>query len=146
VNLASVFTPVLAPLLKSQAFCRLVTGASIIHVGLVTLGVPSWPCPIRHGLGIPCPGCGLTRSLKALILGDWHQYIVIHAFSPLVAVVLGLMGYASIAPVAHRRWVVRHCARLEQKTGVSFWIIALFIAYWLIRFLFFREAFYHLVL
>jgi Protein of unknown function (DUF2752) len=121
-------------------------GASAIHVGLLILGLPSWACPIRYGLGIPCPGCGLTRSLKALVLGDWHQAVVVHAFSPLVAVVLGLMGYVSVAPTAHRRWVVQHCAQIEQRTGLSFLVIALFLAYWLARFLFFRKAFYHLVL
>jgi hypothetical protein len=142
VNIASVFTP----LLKNQAFCRIVTGAAVIHLGLATLGLPSWACPIRHGLGIPCPGCGLTRALKALILGDWHQAIAIHAFSPLAVAVLGLMGYVALAPATHRRWIVQYCGQIEQKTGVSFFVIAVFLAYWLIRFLFFRKTFYYLVL
>jgi hypothetical protein len=81
-----------------------------------------------------------------LVLGDWHQAIVIHAFAPLAAVVLGLIGYVSLVPAAHRRWVVKICGQIEQKTGVSFFVITLFLTYWLMRFLFFRKAFYHLVL
>jgi hypothetical protein len=72
--------------------------------------------------------------------------MVIHAFSPVAVAVLGLIGYVSVAPAAHRRWLVQHCGQIEQKTGLSFFVIVLFVAYWLIRFLFFREAFYHLVL
>jgi hypothetical protein len=81
-----------------------------------------------------------------LVLGDWHQAIAIHAFSPLAAALLGLMAYICFAPAAHRRWIVQYCGQIELKTGLSLFVIALFLAYWGIRFLFFREVFYHLVL
>ncbi len=117
-----------------------------MHLEIVSLGLPSWPCPIRYGLGIPCPGCGLTRALKALGAGDWQQAMVIHAFAPLAAVMLILIGYISIAPVSHWQWILQRCRLAEQKTGLSTLMIVLFIVYWLIRLLFFREAFYHWVL
>jgi Protein of unknown function (DUF2752) len=95
---------------------------------------------------MPCPGCGLTRALKALGAGDWQQAMVIHAFAPLAAIVLILIGYSSIAPVKHWQWILQRCRVAEQKTGLSVVMMVLFIAYWLIRLLFFREAFYHWVL
>ncbi len=140
------FTPVLTPLLSNRTLCRAITGFSVVHLAIVSLGLPSWPCPIRHGLGLPCPGCGLTRAIKALGAGDWQQAMVIHAFAPLAAVVLILIGYISIAPVSHWRWILQRCKLAEQKTGLSALVVVLFIVYWLIRLLFFREAFYHWVL
>lgn len=132
----------LALLLSNRTLCRAITGFSIVHLAIVSLGLPSWPCPLRHGLGLPCPGCGLTRAIKALGMGNWQQAMAIHAFAPLAAIVLILMGYISIAPVSHWRWTLRHCRLAEQKTHLSTLVIILFIVYWLIRLLFFREAFY----
>jgi hypothetical protein len=41
-------------------------------------------CPIRHFTGIPCPGCGMTRSFLAIARGDWHQAVAEHLFGPLL--------------------------------------------------------------
>jgi hypothetical protein len=146
VNAVSLFTPILTPLLSNQFLCRAIAGAAAVHLSLVALGLPSWPCPIRHGLGVPCPGCGLTRAIKALAVGHWQQAIEIHAFAPLAAAVVTLIGYVSLAPAGHRRWILRHCTQIEQKTGLSVIVVTLFILYWFIRLLLFREAFYHWVL
>lgn len=35
-------------------------------------------CPIRFLSGIPCPGCGLTRSLAALLSGDFRTSFAFH--------------------------------------------------------------------
>lgn len=117
-----------------------------MHLAIVSLGLPSWPCPIRYGLGLPCPGCGLTRAIKALGIGHWQQAIAIHAFAPLAVIVLILIGYISVAPANHWQWILQRCRLAEQNTGLSFLIIVFFIVYWLIRLLFFRKAFYYWVL
>lgn len=41
-------------------------------------------CPIRHLTGIPCPGCGMTRSFMAIARGDWHLAVAEHLFGPLL--------------------------------------------------------------
>ena len=140
------FTLLLTPLLSNRTLCRVTLGFSMVHLAIVSLGLPSWPCPLRHGLGLPCPGCGLTRAIKALSVGDWQQAMAIHAFAPLAVVVLILMGYVSIAPAKHWQWIIKYCRLAEQKTHLSAAIITLFVAYWLIRLVFFREAFYYWVL
>ncbi|WP_404785531.1 DUF2752 domain-containing protein [Altericista sp. CCNU0014] len=139
-------TPILTPLLSNQPLCRAIAGASAVHLSLTALGLPSWPCPLRYGLGVPCPGCGLTRAIKSLAVGHWQQAMTVHAFAPLALIVVMSVGYASLAPVNHRRWIVRHCLQVERKTSLSFILTTLFLAYWLIRLSFFREAFYYLVL
>ncbi|MEQ9074250.1 MAG: DUF2752 domain-containing protein [Sandaracinaceae bacterium] len=42
-------------------------------------------CPSRIMLGIPCPGCGLTRATEALVHGDLLAMLVYHPLAPIIA-------------------------------------------------------------
>lgn len=46
--------------------------------------VPFLVCPFKYLTGIPCPGCGLTRSFIAIVRGDWSQAIAQNLFGPVV--------------------------------------------------------------
>ncbi len=41
-------------------------------------------CLTRRGLGLPCPGCGVTRGLAHLLQGDLARAMALHPLSPLV--------------------------------------------------------------
>ncbi|MDB9493953.1 DUF2752 domain-containing protein [Spirulina major CS-329] len=41
-------------------------------------------CPVLKVTGVPCPGCGMTRSFVALARGDFDGAIAFHLFGPLV--------------------------------------------------------------
>lgn len=45
--------------------------AAAIMAGLSLLG--HGLCPSRELLGLPCPGCGLTRSVLLILRGQWVQ-------------------------------------------------------------------------
>lgn len=45
-------------------------------------------CPIRHFTGIPCPTCGMTRSLMAAVRGEWITAADYHLFGPILLVIL----------------------------------------------------------
>jgi Protein of unknown function (DUF2752) len=47
-------------------------------------------CPIRHWLGVICPGCGLTRSFVSLAHGHWERSFAYHAFGPLLFVAMAI--------------------------------------------------------
>ncbi len=48
-------------------------------------------CPFRLLSGLPCPGCGLTRSWVYAVHGRWEDSFLAHPFGLLtIAVVLGL--------------------------------------------------------
>ncbi|WGX96834.1 DUF2752 domain-containing protein [Nocardioides sp. L-11A] len=48
-------------------------------------------CPFRRLTGLPCPGCGLTRSWVYLTHGWWRDSFLAHPFGPLfAAVIIGL--------------------------------------------------------
>lgn len=49
-------------------------------------------CPFRLLTGLPCPGCGLTRSFCAMAQGQWGDAIAYHLFGPalMAALVVGI--------------------------------------------------------
>jgi|GEM_PF-524053 len=72
--------------------------APLIGAPLYNLGwwIPGFVCPLRHWTGVPCPTCGLTRSLMAVVRGDWSQAVMHHLFGPLLFLVL-LVGIIQFA-------------------------------------------------
>ena len=61
--------------------------------GIVLVTALIWPltgtsCISRASTGLPCPGCGLTRSVLALLRGDWRLSFQMHPLT----VPLGLVG------------------------------------------------------
>lgn len=46
------------------------------------------PCPLKALMGIPCPGCGGTRVLDALLQGDFLLAASINPFSLMVIAAL----------------------------------------------------------
>src|SRR5262245_11327824 len=42
-------------------------------------------CTFRTLTGVPCPGCGLTRSLCLVARGDWSASLQIHPLGILIA-------------------------------------------------------------
>lgn len=63
-------------------------GAAVVRPELPVEVVP--PCPLRAVTGIPCPMCGMTRGVTALVHGDLASAIVLNPAS-LVAVALALL-------------------------------------------------------
>jgi hypothetical protein len=140
------FSTAFSRLLESRQLCRASAVALGIHGTLLALGLPGWQCPIRHGLGVPCPGCGLSRSMAALIQGDWHQSLLIHAFAPIAIAAIAFIVASAILPAPQHTALVSGIRTLEQKTGITLLFLTGLILYWLVRLIFFHEALYTLVM
>ena len=41
-------------------------------------------CPFRFFTGLPCPGCGLTRSFCAMSQGHFHDALTFHILGPVL--------------------------------------------------------------
>ena len=65
---------------------RFLAGA-LLALGALTLAASLPLCPFANLLGIPCPGCGMTRATLALLSGDVSLAL---AFQPLIGLVLPL--------------------------------------------------------
>lgn len=88
-----------------------------------------WPlCPLAFFLGLPCPGCGLTRATIALLHGDVHGAFVAHplVFVALPGTVALLLHATSRGPVS---------ARSENVATIfSAALLVLLVSVWLARF------------
>lgn len=138
--------PILAPILQNRPLTVIITSSALLHGGLAILGWPSWQCPLRYQLGIPCPGCGLSRAIATLLHGDWKTSLTFHAFAPLFLIALILIASMVILPTPQRQRIIQHVSAIEQKTGITAFLLIALISYWFIRLLFFREAFFELIM
>ena len=70
---------------------RRLTLGQILALGALAVLVLSWVpwpsglegytlCPLRRWTGIPCPGCGLTRSFRCLSHGQFEQAFELNPF------------------------------------------------------------------
>lgn len=56
----------------------------------VLVALPFPLCPTARVLGVPCPGCGMTRASLALLRGHLREAVALH---PLVPIVLPLVAW-----------------------------------------------------
>jgi hypothetical protein len=134
-------SPALASLLRRRRLAVVISGIALLQTALVRAGLPSWPCPVAHTLGLPCPGCGLTRAAIALLKGDWRTAFALHAYAPMLLLALALCGCASLLPARPRERFVNGVAAIERRTGVTAFLLIGLIGYWLARLLFVPSAF-----
>lgn len=137
--------PVLGSLLKNRATCLAITAAAILQLSLVFTGLPGWQSPIHALLGLPDPGCGLSRAIVALLRGDWRTSLIFHAFAPLFVIALTLIALAAVLPSVMRDKVAMWIESLERRTGLTAFLLIGLVVYWLARLLMMREAFLLLV-
>ena len=70
-----------------------IAGAAMLGVAAVRPLIPFEfvpPCPLKTITGIPCPMCGMTRGVTALVHGDFARALLMNPAS-FVAVALALL-------------------------------------------------------
>jgi hypothetical protein len=106
-------------------------------------------CPMAALLGLPCPGCGLTRAALAALHGDFAAALRFHPLvflaAPAYAFLLGILLWGYVrgtppkaapgpsGPAAQTDWAVRFM--LGRGTSVLAGVtIALLFVVWVARF------------
>jgi hypothetical protein len=126
---------VLSELLDAPAISAGILGAAAVHVGLSAAGFGGWQCPFFQVTGWPCPGCGLGRACVLLLRGQWWESIRVHAFAPVLILVLALLGAGLVLRGESRDALQRTVKWLEERTAISRILLFGLVVYWLLRFL-----------
>jgi hypothetical protein len=132
-----LFSPMLASLMTERKEALIIGGVVGLQFGLVTAGLPGWPCPFKAVFGLPCPGCGLSTAIGLLLHGQWHAAMRTHAFAPVFLVGTLLVLGVSILPERMRYRVIQGVTVFEKRTGVTMLTMLGLLFYWgfrLIRF------------
>jgi Protein of unknown function (DUF2752) len=69
-----------------------------------------WGCAIRQQFGIPCPACGLTRSVLLTLHGHLGAAVEVNPGGPLVVLGVALLAALMFALALPRRGTPAHAA------------------------------------
>lgn len=121
--------------LRPAYVAGLVLLAGIVLPPEVAAGGPVL-CPFRLLTGLPCPGCGLTRSLVCLLHGDLATSVAFHPLGPLVA--LALIGFILAEACARARPALRDgpwqwSLALRLRSAAPWATLAAFLLVWIVR-------------
>jgi len=122
-----------------------IAGVAVLQLALASLHIHGWSCPFWDALGIPCPGCGLTRATLLLLRGEWRSAVHVHAFAPILVLTLGVAIWSAVLPEVHRIVFLKAIAAIERKSRISLITLTGLILYWLARLLLMRGAFVQLL-
>jgi Protein of unknown function (DUF2752) len=95
-------------------------------------------CPMATVLGIPCPGCGLTRATLALLHGDVRGALALHplvfVLAPLFAAAIASAAFSYVRGRSSRpkpnRWLASRSA-----TFIGTALLVATLGVWGVRFL-----------
>ncbi len=94
--------------------------ASIPLLAIIALSAIDFPlCPTRLGIGVPCPGCGLTRATIAALQFDLHG---LWHFHPLAPILTPIVGWNFVKPIllAHG-WIKQSWVDRIPRAPQAFW-------------------------
>lgn len=111
----------------------IVAVAAGLQVALVAAGLGGLPCPLASATGVPCPGCGMSRAIVALLRGDWAEMLRLHALAPLLVLAGASAAIVAVLPESRRARVLRALSVLESRRIVPLAALLLLCTYWLAR-------------
>jgi len=142
---AFVYRPLLAPLLATRKAAIALAALVAAQIAATFFHLPGWPCPFFTALGIPCPGCGLSRASAALLHGDVEHSFRMHAFASPVLLGALLVCVTAVLPSSPRTKALAAIERVERRTGASALLLIALLVYWIARLVYAPQAFTSLI-
>lgn len=90
-------------------------------------------CLVRRATGLPCPGCGLTRSFCAMAKGEWTRAGQFHAVGPALFTFVAIYWLRGIALLAGWKDAVGRYDEGMMRWKVPHAFGAVFMLAWLVK-------------
>ncbi len=128
-----LFQPVLGSLLEQRTIVFILGALAVVQIAATSLGYGFWVCPIKAVTGRPCPGCGMSAAIAALLKGDWNESLNLHAFAPLFLLAAVFVFLVTPLPDRYRHPLIEKVKLFEQRTGLVMILLLALVVYWLVR-------------
>ncbi len=111
---------------------RVGTAAGVLFVPLLLsrTTVEGPRCLFRALFHLPCPGCGLTRSLENLWRGEWALSLRHHPFGPPIFLLCVLVLIGDLRPLPH---FPERFAQFWKQRRITVGIAAALLGLWAVR-------------
>jgi len=93
-------------------------------------------CAFKRSFGVPCPTCGMTRSVVLALAGEWPLAWQINPAGPLLAAGLAALGVSLLALTLAKQKRRAHAARATRR-WIQIWalgygglVIVVLFAHW----------------
>ena len=91
-----------AGLLAQLAALRALTSANESFVTIAGHDL-RWACTFKQAFGVPCPNCGMTRSVVFALHGDWGRALAMNPAGPVLVLGALALGVALLVLALGRR-------------------------------------------
>ncbi|MBO7680465.1 MAG: DUF2752 domain-containing protein [Thermoguttaceae bacterium] len=129
VILCAGLVSALGLLAACAVFLRNDDGTLVLRLGEEKVPVLSLlpRCPFRSLTGLYCPGCGSTRSIHALLTGNWRASLAFHPLLlPILPLLPLLMARNYLARLKNGRRIVGFIDLLSKVIAAAlliFWVL-----------------------
>lgn len=101
----------------SRSTASLALAGLLVAIMLPPVGIGYDMCGMHRTMGLPCPGCGLTRSVTSFIHGDFLWSFGYHPLGFFVALIFLLVGPTLFFPNKWREKLIAKISRYDRHIG-----------------------------
>jgi hypothetical protein len=131
-RLSHLRIPLFAEILRPRAAALSIAGVGIAQLIAATFHF-GFPCAFHDATGLPCPGCGLTRSCLALLHGHPREAFLLHPFGPPLLAALAVTLLAGLLPDSPRRRLACVVESAEVSAALAPLLFVVFLLLWTFR-------------
>ena len=105
-----------------------------LSIFLPTRGMGIDICLMHRLTGLPCPGCGLTRSITSMTHGELFRAAAYHPFGPLIWALLVALTVYSVLPARLRGTLLAAAVRNDEAIRPAYRLfVTTFVGFGLLR-------------